>query len=423
MKRILALAFAGVVAAVVAGCGGGGGGSPTTTPPPPPPSQYGGVAFEVGGNCAYIVGAITTRQQSRAAAERTADQRCETAARIQAAGASRPGCRATSFSQCAAFAVGTNDARQCGGYVRHASSRNSAISDAIDACESDLASGADCAILVNACSSSTAPSVGVWDPFPDSPPPPPPPPNGNTLPPEPPRTTAPQAPGSDRSGVEVAGAGGTTYVSALNRTSGTVTYQASTWFEPKDGKYQRMIVTQSTSVPPGQVVRIPTACMQRGNPAPSSGARFFSNPKRASGSVQQCQTSCLSSGQSIQSCVWNCERSTPPPSTPEIVFQTNDNCDDGHDVNMRFSYYRGTNHFVNWATGVLAARGSDTVTRVSCNFSNVNRVCYGARIQGGNTYWGHDVDRSESCTNCCWTCTPSIGSRRETLNFGCPRQQ
>ena len=112
----------------------------------------------------------------------------------------------------------------------------------------------------------------------------------------------------------------------------------------------------------------------------------------------------------------------PQPQTPEIVFQTNDNCNDGRDVNMRFSYYRGTNHFVSWATGVLAARGSDTVTRVSCNFSNVDRVCYGARIQGRDWYWGHDVDRSESCTNCCWTCTPSIGSRRETLNFNCPRQ-
>ena len=115
----------------------------------------------------------------------------------------------------------------------------------------------------------------------------------------------------------------------------------------------------------------------------------------------------------------------PQPQTPEIVFRTNDNCNDGRDVNMRFSYYRGTDlqsDFVNWATGVLAARGSDTVTRVSCNFSNVNRVCYGARIQGVDWYWGHDVDRSENCTNCCWTCTPSIGSRRETLNFNCPRQ-
>ena len=183
MKRILALAFAGVIAAVVAGCGGGG--PTTTTPPPPPPSQYGGIAFEVGENCAYIVGAITTRQSTRSAAETTADQRCETAARNQAAGASRPGCRATSFSQCAAFAVGTNDARECGGYVRHASSRSSAISDAIDGCESDLAPGADCGILVNACSSSAAPSVEVWDPFPDSPPGPsptpmPPPPGPGT---------------------------------------------------------------------------------------------------------------------------------------------------------------------------------------------------------------------------------------------------
>ena len=109
----------------------------------------------------------------------------------------------------------------------------------------------------------------------------------------------------------------------------------------------------------------------------------------------------------------------PQPQTPEIVFQTNDNCNDGRDVLMSFSYYRG-NTFVNWATQNRVAGGADSTTTVSCNFSNVNQVCYGARIQGANWYWGHDLDRSESCTNCCWTCTPSIGSRSVTLNFGCP---
>ena len=136
------------------------------------------------------------------------------------------------------------------------------------------------------------------------------------LPPEPSRSSPPQGPGSDLPGMEVAGAGTTAYVSALNNSSRSVTYRAGTWFEPKDGRYQRMIVTRSTTVSPGRVVEIPTACMQRGNPAPASGARFFSRPKSVSDAVQQCQSNCLSGDQDIQTCVWRCERSTEPPPSP-----------------------------------------------------------------------------------------------------------
>ena len=117
---------------------------------------------------------------------------------------------------------------------------------------------------------------------------------------------------------------------------------------------------------------------------------------------------------------WRITVTVNQPQTPEIVFQTNDSCNDGRDVLMSFSYYRG-NTFVNWAAQNRVAGGANTTTTVNCKFSNVNQVCYGARIQGANWYWGHDLDRSERCTNCCWTCTPSIGSRRVTLNFDCPR--
>ena len=297
------------------------------------------------------------------------------------------------------------------------STAGAASSTALRHCRNVLGSGAQCEVITRGCASGSAPPAGIWTPSQRPPPPPPP-----ALPPEPSRTSPPQGSGSDVPGIEVAGAGTTTYVSALNRTSGSMTYQAGTWFEPKDGRYQRMIITRSTSVPPGQVVRIPTACMQRGNPAPASGARFYSRPKSASGTVQQCQLRCLSGGQGVQSCVWDCERSSPPPpAAPEIVFETNDTCNDGRDVVMRFSYYQG-NRFINWATGTLSARGSDTVTRVSCNFSNVNRVCFGARLNLGGgryVYWGHDIDRSEGCTNCCYSC-PSSGQRTVGLNFGCP---
>ena len=162
-------------------------------------------------------------------------------------------CDAGATTECAAIAVGTNSSGRCWLSTHSAVSLSNAQSSALQGCRSGLGSTADCNLLVSGCASG-APSTRVWRPSGR--------PGTSTLPPEPPRTSAPQAPGSDWSGVEIAGVGGTTYVSALNRTSGTVTYQASTWFEPKDGKYQRMIVTQSTSVPPGQVVRIPTACMQ-----------------------------------------------------------------------------------------------------------------------------------------------------------------
>ena len=139
-----------------------------------------------------------------------------------------------------------------------------------------------------------------------------------TLPVEPPRTVPPQSGGSDLPGIQVAGAGTTTEVYALNNTARTVTFQAGTWFEPKDGRYQRMIIAENTSVRPGQVMEIPTACMQRSNPAPARGARFFSSPKSASGAVQQCQRNCLG-GQAIQSCVWDCERASPPPGNQAPV--------------------------------------------------------------------------------------------------------
>ena len=251
------------------------------------------------------------------------------------------------------------------------------------------------------------------------------------IPSEPPRQGAPQASGGDVSGLTISGAGTTQYLYALNTGSQGWTIRAGTWFEPKDGQYQRMIVTRSTPIPTtGRVVQIPAACMQQENAVPASGARFFSQPKSVSGSVQQCQANCLSRDTSdIQGCVWNCQRSSSgdrqvSSSVRQIVFQTADTCNDGRGVSMRFSYQNNGAH-VNWATSVLSAGGSDTVTRVSCNYSNVTHVCYGARLErrAGDTrtvYWGHDIDRTKSCPDCCIPC-PSSGERRHTLNFGCPR--
>ena len=180
-----------------------------------------------------------------------------------------------------------------------------------------------------------------------------------------------------------------------------------------------MIVAQSTSVTPGQIVSLPAACMQRNNPAPAIGARFFSRAKAVSSPVQQCQQRCLGN-QDIQSCVWACESRTS--SSPEIIFRTEDACNDGLNVAMRFSYHNGR-EFINWATGVLDAGGDDTVTRVGCAFSNVDRVCYGARVtrsDGSYFSFGRDVDGSKSCANCCYPC-PTTGQTIVPLRFGCSR--
>ena len=147
---------------------------------------------------------------------------------------------------------------------------------------------------------------------------------GVQLPPEPTRSKPPQAPGSDLPNVEIAGAGTTEYVQALNTSSQTVNFQQGTWFEPKDGQYQRMIIASSTSVPPGRIVQIPTACMQRSNDPPAIGARLFSRPKPISGSVQQCQRNCLSRGGTIQTCVWGCETPTPTNRAPVVAHQLQD---------------------------------------------------------------------------------------------------
>ena len=110
------------------------------------------------------------------------------------------------------------------------------------------------------------------------------------------------------------------------------------------------------------------------------------------------------------------------PTPPKIVFETDDGCNDGIDVEMRFSYEEG-DIFRGWATDVKLARGSDTTTTVSCDYSNVDQVCYGARLtnphNGQQFYWGQDIDRSEECDDCCVTC-PESGTQRIHLVFLCP---
>ena len=180
MKRILALAFSGALAAIVAACGGGGGSS-----------YYGGVAHELGDGCDYAVGVITSGYSSRATAQHEAYLYCEAGADTLAEGASRDGCDSTSFSDCAAIAAGYNSSTgQCRVVTRASDSFSGVQSSALQACRSGLGSGADCELLVAACSGATgSPFEGYWAPTRTSPPPPgptPPPPGPTPPPPTPP---------------------------------------------------------------------------------------------------------------------------------------------------------------------------------------------------------------------------------------------
>ena len=164
MKQFLGLAFAGVLAAIVAGCGGGGGdGGPITGGPITGGTQYAGVADVLGEDCDYAVGVITTRSGTASGARNSAYQTCESQATTQAAGAARDRCDAGTTTECVAIAVGTNSSGRCQLSTRSAVSLSNAQSSALQGCRSGLGSSADCNLLVSGCASG-APSTRVWRP-------------------------------------------------------------------------------------------------------------------------------------------------------------------------------------------------------------------------------------------------------------------
>ena len=162
MKKLLGLAFACVLAGIVAACGGGGGGPVVST-------QYVGVASVVGEDCAYAVGVFTTRSGTASGAESLAFRTCESAATSAAAGAAHNRCSADSGNECGALAVGINSSRRCLVTTRGSSSLSNAQSDALQACRSGLGATANCELLVSGCPSGS-PSTRVWRPRSTTPP-------------------------------------------------------------------------------------------------------------------------------------------------------------------------------------------------------------------------------------------------------------
>ena len=253
---------------------------------------------------------------------------------------------------------------------------------------------------------STVPSIGIR------------PPSGLT---RLPRALAPrnrpQAGGSNRAGIQVSGAGTTRYVYVLNTRAQTVVYQGGTWLEPYDGGYQRMIISRSTSVPPGRVVQVPTACMQQEKGVPASGGRFFSQEKRISGALQICQARCLSGGSSsIQTCVWGCQSSSNQGGGT-AVFNITDDCNDGYNIEFRFFQFAPSSRTVEgqWPAGggvyFTTRLGVSYQKRLSCTAGRL--VCYGARRRNSNSrsYWGVGIDGDQQGGSVCVTC-PSSGDAR-----------
>ena len=233
------------------------------------------------------------------------------------------------------------------------------------------------------------------------------------FPPEVRPTSSPQESGIDIRGIEVAGLGTTTALIIRNTLGSQYTVRAGTWYEPKDGRAQRMIVTRTTSVPSGQTARVSAACMQREKATPAQGLRFFSQFKTIRAGVQTCQQRCLSRDSDIQNCVWNCQRSQGGGSRG-ITFRITDACNDGYDINYRFFAYDASDDVVGaWPGGRLvysARRLEETHThRLACTSDTV-KICYGAQRESSsrdNSYWGVGLDGDEGCADCCYSCPPS----------------
>ena len=236
----------------------------------------------------------------------------------------------------------------------------------------------------------------------------------------------PQETGTDLDGIEVAGVGSTRNLIVRNTRGSAYTLTAGTWYEPKDGAAQRMIITRTTFIPSGRVVQVPAACMQRGKAIPANGLRFFSQFKTIRAGVQSCQRNCLSRDlSSVQSCVWGCESSNSPPappSPPVVVWQVDDRCNDRYLVRYRFLEFNNSRQI----TGSWPGSGSrystqgfrSPQTRRLTGCTPGRSVCIGADF--GSYYFGVGDDGSRSCSDCCVRCSTSSGGR-VSYNFGCPR--
>ena len=207
----------------------------------------------------------------------------------------------------------------------------------------------------------------------------------------------PQAQGTDISNVTVIGQGTTQKVLAENRGTQQITFRQGDWFEPKDGRYQRMIIQRTITVGRGQRIEIPAACKQQSKSVPATGLSFFSQPKSPASAIDRCQVRCLnSSAPDVQNCVWTCERDpnyvyTAPAS---IRWQVTDSCNDRRRIEYRFFEY--TSSRAGTATRVWPGEnryyytpGFDRTVTHNLSCTPGRKVCFGARRDAlPNWRWG-----------------------------------
>jgi len=251
------------------------------------------------------------------------------------------------------------------------------------------------------------------------------------FPPAIPANSPPQASGSDIPNVVVAGQGSTSTLRVHNGGGGPVTYQSGQYLEPRDGDYQRMIVTRSTTINPGDTGNIPVACRQVRKSIPATGLRFFSSPKATTGTVGACQIACVNAGGSnVQNCVWGCETSPPPSSRGQIQFTLTDGCSDPGALEARFFGYVGTSTAGRpdyvwpssnrvYTTGNRRTTGESIQVTLGESGSGIGVICYGAKLENDDSsYWGVGLDGDQGCSDCC-TRVPSSGTTRVSRNLVC----
>lgn len=111
----------------------------------------------------------------------------------------------------------------------------------------------------------------------------------------------------------------------------------------------------------------------------------------------------------------NIARITPPPPPP-VTYSTlrwtiTDGCNNG--ISIRYKFYDVDNNLVwpssttYWYTEYFGATYSHNLT---CRTGA--KICFGARA--ATTYWGVDLDGTQSCATCCTTCRDASVADRLT---------
>ena len=112
---------------------------------------------------------------------------------------------------------------------------------------------------------------------------------------------------------------------------------------------------------------------------------------------------------------------TPGSNQGTIRFDITDRCNDRRRVEFRFFEYSGgrpTGQGWPKSGSLYATPGFNETRRASLSCTIGTNVCYGAKIDGRNWYWGIGLEGNRGCTSCCYTCTAT--PRTVRLRFGCP---